>query len=410
MSHRFTSEFFAGNRKRLRELFTGTAPIVLVANGLVQRQADAAYPFYQDPSFWYFTGVDEPDVVLVLDKDKEYLIVPGRDATRAVFDGAIDDNELKRVSGIEQVLDESQGWRRLGARLTKAKHVATLPAAPPYIGHYGMYSNPARRHLIHKLKQLNAQLDLLDISEHVTRLRMIKQDSEVAALEAAIDVTGKGLKQIFSTLKRGRYAYEYEAEADLTRSFRKSGARGHAFDPILASGVRACTLHNVSNSGALSADELLLCDVGAEVDHYAADITRMVSLGTVSRRQQAVYDAVLEIQDYAKGLLKPGILLKDYEKQVEAFMGESLRELGLIKSIEHEAVRSFYPHSTSHFLGLTAHDAGLYEQPLEPGMVLTVEPGIYIRDEALGVRIEDDVIITAEGNRVLSSAIPLTLS
>lgn len=406
----FTSEFFAGNRKRLRELFTGTAPIVLAANGQVQRQADAAYPFYQDPSFWYFTGCDEPDIILVMDKDKEYLIVPTRDAIRVAFEGAVDDAGLKRLSGIDQILDEQEGWRRLGARLARAKHVATLAAAPAYIDHFSMYSNPARRHLIHKMKQQNDKLELLDISEHVTRLRMIKQPVEVETIQAAIDVTGQGLKQIFRTLKRGSYAYEFEADADLTRAFRKAGARGHAFDPIIASGKNACTLHNVHNGGTLSTDELLLCDVGAEVDHYASDITRTVAIGTPSRRQQAVFDAVKEVHSYASGLLKPGVIMKDYEKQVEAFMGECLRELGLIKSIEPQAVRAFYPHATSHFMGLTAHDAGLYDQPLEPGMVLTVEPGIYIPDEAIGVRIEDDVLITAEGNKVLSRALPISLA
>jgi len=409
VSH-FTTEFFAGNRKRLRELFTGTAPVVLVANGLVQRQADTAYPFYQDPSFWYFTGIDEPDVVLVLDKDKEYLIIPTRDATRVTFDGGIDEASLKRTSGIDQVLDEQEGWKRLGARLNRAKHVATLPAAPAYIDHYGMFANPSRRRLIAKLKAQNDSLELLDISQHVTRLRMVKQEPELVAIQSAVDVTIDGLKQLFRTLKRGTYRYEYELEADLTRSFRHAGLRGHAFDPILASGMRACTLHNVSNSGILSADELLLCDVGAEYDHYAADLTRTVSLGMPSRRQQQVFDAVREVQQYVCGLLRPGTMLKEYEQQVEAFMGECLRELGLIKSIDHDAVRLYYPHATSHFLGLTAHDAGLYDQPLEPGMVLTVEPGIYIPGESIGVRIEDDVVITSEGNRILSSKLPTALS
>lgn len=406
---KFTSEFFAGNRKRLRELFTGTAPIVLTANGLVQRQADAAFPFYQDPSFWYFTGCDDPDVVLVMDKDKEYLIVPARDATRVTFEGDVDDASLRRISGIEQILDGQEGWRRLGARLARAKHIATLPAAPNYIEHFDMYANPARRHLIHRMKLQNENLELLDISEHVTRLRMVKQPIEVEAIRAAIDVTGQGLKQIFRTLKRGTYEYEYEAEADLTRSFRKAGVRGHAFEPIVASGKRACTLHYLRNDGKLSTDELLLCDVGAEFDHYAADITRTVAIGTPSRRQQAVFDAVVEVHAYARSLLKPGTFMKEYEKQVEAFMGECLRELGLIKSIEPEAVRAFYPHATSHFLGLTAHDAGLYDQQLEPGMVLTVEPGIYIHEESLGIRIEDDVLITADGNQVLSSSLPVSL-
>lgn len=406
----FTSEFFAGNRKRLRELFTGTAPIVLSANGLLQRGADMAYQFAQDASFWYFTGIDEPDLTLVLDKDKEYLIVPARDAVRTAFDGAIDEVELKRISGIDTIFGEQDGWRRLGIRLSKVKHVATLPAAPNYMEHFGMYANPARRRTIHRMKAYNQTLELLDISEHVTRLRMVKQTLELEAMQSAIDITGAGIKQLLRSLRRGAYEYEYELEADLTRSFRRAGATGHAFPPVIASGLRACTLHNERNDGKLSADELVLLDVGAEVSHYAADVTRTVSIsGSPTRHQEAVYDAVLQVHIYACSLLKPGITIKDYEKQVEAFMGEQLRELGLIKSIEPQTVRKFYPHATSHFLGLTAHDAGLYDQPLEPNMVLTVEPGIYAAEQGLGIRIEDDVLITAEGNRLLTAAIPAAL-
>src|SRR6185503_396390 len=178
-----------------------------------------------------------------------------------------------------------EGWKRLGARLSKAKHVATLSPASSYIAHFGMYSNPARRRLIHHMKTYNEALELLDISQHVTKLRMVKQQPELAAMQAAIDITAKGLRQLFSGLKRGSYGYEYEMEADLTRSFRRHNA-GHAFLPVIASGVRACTLHNERNDGKLSADELVLLDVGAEVSHYAADISRTVSVGGSPSRQQ----------------------------------------------------------------------------------------------------------------------------
>jgi Xaa-Pro aminopeptidase len=186
---------------------------------------------------------------------------------------------------------------------------------------------------------------------------------------------------------------------------------GHAFEPIVAGGPRACTLHNVANSGKLSADELVLMDVGAEIEHYAADITRTISLnGSPSRRQQAVHAAVLEVQEFALGLLKPGILLKEYEQQIEHFMGEKLRELGLIKIITHDGVRAYYPHATSHFLGLNVHDVGEYDRPLEPGVVMTVEPGIYIASEGIGVRIEDDVLVTPKGPKILSSKLPRDLA
>jgi Xaa-Pro aminopeptidase len=267
-----------------------------------------------------------------------------------------------------------------------------------------MYSSPARRRLLKQVKTWNEEIGLLDISQHVARQRMVKQPEEIAAIQGAIDVTAQGVKMLRRNLKRGLYEYEYELEADLSRHFRKVGLRGHAFDPVIASGMRACTMHNNGNEGKLSSDELVLFDVGAEYDHYAADLARTVSIsGSPSRRQQAVHEVVLEVQAYAISLLKPGMLFNEYEEAVEQFMGEKLRELGLIKTIEHGVVRKFYPHATSHFLGLNAHDAGLYDRPMEAGMVLAVEPGIYIPAESIGVRVEDDVLITPEGNTMLSS-------
>lgn len=406
----FSSDFFVGNRERLRQLFKGTAPIVVTANGLLQRGGDSTYPFQQDASFWYLTGISEPDIILVMDKAKEYLIVPARGATRVAFDGSVDDEALKRVSGIQTVYDDAEGWRQLSARLHRVKHVATLAPPPTYVEAHGMYTNPARAQLLTRLKEANDAVEQLDIAPHLAALRMIKQPEELAAIQAAIDITVDTIKEVTRPANLHKYAHEYEVEADISRGFRRRGASGHAFEPIVASGEHACTLHNVANDGALASDELLLLDIGADVASYASDITRTVSLGKPSRRQQAVYDAVLEVQEFALGLLKPGALIKDNEQQIEQFMGEKLRELGLIKTISHDDVRQFFPHATSHFLGLNVHDIGDYTRPLEPGMVLTVEPGIYIPDEAIGIRIEDDVLITPDGYKILSDRLPRRLS
>jgi Xaa-Pro aminopeptidase len=409
MSDRFTSEFFAGNRERLRQLFTGTAPIVLTANGLLQRGGDSTYPFQQDANFWYLTGIEVPDIVLVIDKTKEYLIVPNREAARIAFDGSVDTEALSRISGVRTVLDEKEGWHHLEARMKRAKHVATLAAPPVYVEAHGMYTNPARGQLISRLQQATEDIELLDLNQHMALLRVIKQPEELAAIQEAIEITIDSIKEVTRPATLSKYAHEYEVEADLTRSFRRHGAHGHAFEPIVAGGERACTLHNVANDGTLASDELLLLDVGAEVQHYAADITRTVSIGQPSRRQEAVFEAVLEVHRFALALLKPGALMKENEQQIEQFMGEKLRELGLIKSIEHDEVRKFYPHATSHFLGLNVHDIGDYTRPLEPGMVLTVEPGIYIPDESIGVRIEDDVLITEDGYEILTDRLPRQL-
>jgi Xaa-Pro aminopeptidase len=410
MESRFTSEFFARNRQRLQELFTGTAPIVVGANGLLQRGADSAYAFAQDASFWYLTGIDEPDIVLVLDRYKEYLIVPERSASREAFDGKITVDELSRRSGVQSVLSYKDGWEQLGNRLKKVKHVATLATPPAYVEHFGIYTNPARAVVAARMKDYNPNIELLDLRPHLSRMRMIKQSAELKAIQGAIDITIASFKDATRLTRLAKYAYEYELEAAITQGFRRRGASGHAFEPIVASGQRAVTLHNMSNNGALMADELIVVDIGAEVEHYAADITRTIALKTVSRRQRTVHEAVQEIHNYALDLIKPGVFLKDYEQQIEHLMGEKLRELGLIKTITHENVRHYYPHSTSHFMGLNVHDIGDYDRPLEPGVVITVEPGIYIPEEGIGVRIEDDVLITPKGNKILSNKLSRELS
>jgi Xaa-Pro aminopeptidase len=405
----FKSDFFAGNRERLRQLFTGTAPIVITANGSLQRGSDEAYPFQQDANFWYLTGINEPGYILVLDKDKEYLIAPELSHVQETFDGVTSAAEITQRSGIADIASYKNGWRRLESRLKKVQNVATLAAPPSYIDVWGLYTNPARAVLAKRLREIRADIELLDLRSHLGRMRMIKQPQELEALQRAIDTTIETLKDVTRPAQLAKYAYEYEIEADITRGFRRRGASGlagHAFTPIVASGPRACTMHHVANDGALASDELIVLDVGADFGQYSADITRTVMSGAPSRRQRAVHEAVLAVQAHAFSLLKPGVQLREYEDEVVAFMGEKLRELGLIKSITEESVRQFFPHATSHFLGLNTHDAGDYGRPLEPGVVITVEPGIYIPEEGIGVRIEDDVLITEEGIRILTDKLP----
>ncbi len=407
MREYFSAGFFAGNRRRLKELFTGSAPIVLTANGSLQRNGDSTYLFRQDSSFWYLTGIDDPDIVLVMDKDKEYLIVPEGNEIRDVFEGEINQARLSEISGIKSVIDSKNGWKQLANRLSRVKHMATLAAPPAYEPHYNMYTNPARALLIARCKDISPGLELLDLRSHLAKMRVVKQPEELVALREAVDITVKTIKTIAQ--KRNKFNYEYEIEAEITREFRRRGAAGHAYNPMVATGVNACTLHYFSNNDKLPGKGLLFLDVGAEVKNYAADISRTYALGKATRRQQKIHAAVLEVQDFALARLTAGTIIGDYEKEVEQFMGEKLRALGLIKSITRENVRRYYPHATSHFLGLDAHDSGNYREPLKPNCVVTVEPGIYVPEEGIGIRIEDDVLITEDGNEVMSSNLPRSI-
>ncbi len=405
---RFDAEFFKGNREQLQRLFTGKAPIVLTANGLLQSSADLTFPFRQDSNFWYLTGLDEPDVVLVMEWSKEYLILPNRADWRDKFDGKVEVDRLSTLSGIKTIYDHKTGWKMLSNRLRKAKHVATLAPPPEYIDSHGFYTNPSKAHLVKMMKEYNQKLELLDLKQHLTTMRTRKQDVEIEAIRSAIDITTKTLQRITS---KNWHSFKSEADiaAAISQSFHTQGASGQAFDSIVAIGSNACVIHHLPDNQPIKGGGVVLFDIGAQVDHYAADVSRTFYLGKPTRRANRIYQAVLEVKDYALGLLKPGVVIKNYEIEVEKFMGEKLRELGLIKSIDHDSVRKYFPHATTHHLGLDAHDLADYQQPLPPNSVVTVEPGIYIPKEGIAIRIEEDVLITDTGNLVLSAGLSRSL-
>lgn len=400
----FSSEFFASNRRALQRNCQSGVPIVVPANGLLQRGADSSYAFSQDANFWYLTGLDDPDVILVIDERDEFLLVPLREENRQTFDGSIDEDSLRLRSGVQKVVNEITGWKHLDQLLAKRQKVAMPAAAPAYLEHYGMYTNPARSRVTERISQHTADMQFIDIRSELAKLRMIKQPAELASIQSAIDITSETLNELLTTKKLVSYNYEYQLEAEIFRGFRSRGAHGHSFEPIVASGKNACTLHNVANNAPLENGTLVVVDVGAEVEHYAADITRTVAPQSLTGRQRDIYTAVAEVHAYALSLLKPGTLLSAYEDAVAKRMGQELKKLNLIKSTDTASVRKYFPHAASHFLGLNVHDVGDYTQPLVTDVVLTCEPGIYVRDEAIGVRLEDDVRITETGNSVLSAA------
>lgn len=406
MATTFESAFFIANRRRLREAVESEL-IILTANGILQRNADNTFPFRQDSSFWYVTGINDPDIILVMDGTEEYLMVPERDFVREAFDGRLDKNHFIKTSGVKKVVTAAAGWELLKDRLKKTKRLATLLPADPFLERHGFYSNPARATMVRRLQKLQRALDLEDVRLIMARQRMTKQPVELETIQKAIDITVDTILDVAAN--RHKYRYEYEIESDINCGFRKRGADGWSFPSMVATGANAAQIHHMDNNSKIGKRDLLIMDVGAEVDNYAADITRTIALGPPTRRQQALYDAVLAVREYALSLLKPGITLREYENLVEARMGDELKKLQLIKTASRKNIRHYYPHATSHFLGLDVHDAGDYDLPLAPNMTLALEPGIYIPKEGLGVRIEDDILITARGCRNLSERLPRTL-
>jgi len=402
----FDAEFFGGNRLRLLES-VNTELIILSANGLMQRSSDTTFPFRQDSNFWYLTGIEEPDYVLVIGKETTFLIAPPRADHRDMWDGAVDHEAMTNVSGITEILEHHAGWNRLDRMLRTIKKAHTITPVEAYFERFGFYANPARGALLAMLKK-HRSLELADIRKPLAKLRHIKQPSELAALQKAIDITAETLTFIKKNLKK--YHTEYELVADITASFIRKGATGHAYQPIVAAGVNAATIHYMRCNDAVVENDLLLFDVGAEVKNYSADISRTYSITDPTKRQRDVYSAVLRVQKAAYKLLKPGVKMKEYEQKVDDLMAVELKKLGLIDDItDKKKLKKYYPHLASHFLGLDTHDAADYEEPLAPGMVLTVEPGIYIPEERIGIRIEDNVLITKTGIKILSANLPSTL-
>lgn len=395
--------FVSNNRARLQKAVgTEVDLLVISGNSLLQASADRAYPFQQDSNFFYLTGLVEPGLVLVIGKNGEYIISPERDETRLIFDGEPEVSAMSELSGIDLICEAKVGWKKLAVQLKQAKRVGVLMPAPAYIESLDMFTNPSRQRLLDKLKGYNSHIETVDIRSVMADLRVIKSRYEIGMMKSAIRHTRK----LFAIIerKRAKASNENDLLVEITK-YAVKNRLDFAYDPIIASGINAVTLHYIKNDAPIDRNKPLLLDIGLAYDGYAADLTRTIGFKK-DVRYETVYKAVEEIQQYAISLLKPGVILKEYEAEVRQFIGEKLQKLELIKSISKENVREYCPHSVSHFLGLDVHDVGDYTAPLEPGMILTVEPGIYIKEEAIGVRIEDNVLITKDGCQVLTNKLP----
>lgn len=395
MTPHFTQKFFAENRKKLQRLLPKRYPILLVGNGMLQRISDTTYPFHQESNFWYTTGLDISDCALYISsRGTEYIFVPVLSSTKAIFDGELDEKAIRTQSGVKRIIPLAEGLKLVAADLAKENVLYTLQPDKPYDLSSGVYANPAPSRVLRSLRRTAGSFSIHDISSELAQLRSIKQPQEITALRAAIDLTVETFEELRCATFLAEVGSEYALEAAFTHRFRANGGAKHAYEPIIASGKHATTLHYIKNEGALRPGELIVADIGAEVGQYAADITRTLSLTKPTARQQAVLDEVRAIQRQAIDLLRPGVLLRDYERAVVQAMGQALVRLKLIDNPKDiTQIRQYYPHATSHFLGLDVHDIGDYDEPLKEGMVLTCEPGIYIPEEGIGVRLEDDILI-----------------
>jgi len=394
-------DFFISNRAALREK-VGDDPIIVSAYTLLQRSGDAAFKFEQEANFWYLTGIDSADWKLVIEGERSWLIAPDVDEVHQIFDGSIAADEALQTSGVDMVLNFSEGEKLMADLASKYQKVFTI-GDDPRKGHYDFALNPGPVQLLETLQAIFATVN--DCRSELAKLRAIKKPEEIEQMKAAIALTVEAFDKVKENMQS--YTSEYEIEADFSYAFRKNGAKGHAYDPIVAMGKNACTLHYVKNEDDLEAGQFVLLDIGARYNGYAADITRTYAFGKMSDRHVVVHRAVETAHHEIIALLQPGVNVKEYFHKVDEIMIATLHELGLLK--EKSDYRKYFPHSISHGLGIDVHDSLGGPEVFQPGMVLTVEPGIYIPEEGIGVRIEDDILITEAGNENLSHKLSTSL-
>lgn len=399
---KFNKAFFKSNRERLFQS-NKTDVYVVAGNGLLQRSGDTNYRFRQDSNFWYLTGLDEPDLLLVIKENESLLVLPERKAHRDLWEGKISEADLKNRCGADSIISHRAFLAWLKTARKSGKALARLKPADSYIANHGMFTNPARAKLEVDLQ--TAGVKLSDCRLELARLRQVKQAAEVDCIKQAVNITCDTFNQVKAHITD--YHNEAEVERAISRAFLDGGLSEHAYHPIIATGKNATTLHYVKNNHPIRKTDLLLIDAGAESEGYAADITRTWAISKPSKRQTLVHSLVLEIQNYAFENLRLGMLMKDYEKLVRDFATKTALAHKLIQNSKD--INSIYPHATSHFLGLDVHDAADYDMPLTKNMVLTVEPGVYLAMEGIGVRIEDDVLLTSNGADNLGASLPKSL-
>jgi len=363
--------------------------------------------FKQENNFLYLTGLNIPDAIYFGFKSSkgnvEQLFIQRGIPEREVWEGKkMDVAAAAEISGIKAVkyLDEFEGI--LGSLCPMIQriyaNIGNMEFSRPLS--YAMFR-------LMPVRERFPQIRIQEVSEIITPLRKVKSDWEIQQLQKAIDVTGKGIMDIWETARVGMY--EYELEAMLFYRIQSSGLKHWGFTPIIAAGVNAATLHYDKNECQIEAGQLVLMDVGADNMNYSADITRCFPIsGSFNERQKQVYSAVLKTNKEIISMIAPGVKLLDLHQRSREIIGEELVALGLLEDAAD--VGKYYMHGLGHFLGMDTHDLGGRDAVLEPGNVITVEPGIYIPEEKLGVRIEDDVLVTEEGYCVLSQNIPKEIS
>jgi Xaa-Pro aminopeptidase len=410
-----SAEIFKENRLKLREQLSSGGIAIFHSNWEYPKNGDAYFSFKQQSDLFYLTGIDQEDTIFVYFPDcpnpkfREFVFVKETNEHIAVWDGAkLTPQQVYEKSGIEHVYWFHEFWQTVHPIILMAETIYVNLNENDRFSSSVPYANLI---LTQELKLRYPAHQFQRLGPIMSDLRMVKSELEITLLKKAIEITRLGLTRALQFIKPG--VLEFEIEAELIHEFIRNRSRGFAFDPIIASGKSACVLHYIENNKKCQDGDLLLLDFGAEYANYNGDCTRCIPVnGTFSSRQKEIYDGVLEIHNYAKTILKPGILLPDYHAEVGKFTNEILHRLRLLTSSEiasnPNSYMKYFMHGTSHHLGLDVHDVMHRYKPIPDGAVLTIEPGIYVPEEGIGIRIENDVWLNGGVLEDLMNDFPIT--
>ncbi len=412
-------QIFIDNRKRFTAKMEKNSIAIFNSNDELPMNGDALLPFVQNSDLFWLSGIEQEDTMVILYPDnpdpkyREVLVLVRPNALKEKWNGhQLRKNEGEAISGIKRIvwLDDLEGllqqWIHLADTIYLNTNENDRKANEVPVRDYRYAAYMRERYPLHNYKR-SARI--------MKDLRGIKTPLEIEVMQKAIDITDNTFRRLLKFIKPG--VMEYEIDAEIWHSFLSQRASGPAYGSIIASGDRARTLHYIENNRECKDGELILMDFGARYGNYSADLTRTVPVnGKFSKRQKTVYNACLDLHYYCASILKPGISINDYTEKVGDKATELFYKIGLLKKSdiknedpENRAYRKYLYHGISHHLGIDVHDLGTKNEPIKPGMVFTIEPGIYIEEEQMGVRIEDNYWITKKGNIDLMKKIPITV-
>lgn len=408
---------FIENRKKFVAQLQPQSIAIFHSNDEMPRNGDGTFMFRQQSDLFWLTGIDQEQTILVIAPEhplpeyREVLFLRKTNEHIAVWEGhKYTKEEGREASGIQNIYWVEDFQSMLAVMMHHSTNVYINLNENDRFSTEVVYRDERKaRELRDKYPNHNYQRS----GAIMARLRAIKSDAEIKLMQTACDITDKAFRRVLGFVEPG--VMEYQIEAEITHEFLWNRANGHAYYPIIASGASACVLHYTENNKVCKDGDVILLDFGAEYANYAADLTRSIPVnGKFTRRQKDVYNAVLRVMRAAIKMLVVGNTIPKYHEEVGRIMEQELIGLGLLKAEEvkkqdpkQPLYKRYFMHGTSHFLGLDVHDIGSRYEPMQAGMVFTCEPGIYIPEEDLGIRIENDILITAKGPVDLMAAIPI---